>query len=326
MLSQRERSVLTSRGFLVALALLLANDFVFKAYAANWITGKLSDFAGLFVFAVFWTAIAPRHRLAIHLATAAAFALWKSPLSDPVISMWNADGMWPVQRVVDYSDWGALIVLPASYRYTSAAGTTLLLPVASFARSFVRALVSAVCLFAMVATSRAPRQYHVVDWDEDGTSHSSFEGELQLVLKDLVVSYGPTRLAPLLVIRNTGVDTVILRRANLASGRDSYRADLRAGGPVERLMVRPGVVDSVRLAWEVPTHGELVEPTSVWLTLDVGGRTRIIRAMLSRDEYEAHRDRRRARTARLAGATFLSGLLAALIVRRKREESLGSVT
>ena len=42
-------SALSSPGFLVALAVLLANDLWWKAAYDNWLTGKLSDFAGLFV-------------------------------------------------------------------------------------------------------------------------------------------------------------------------------------------------------------------------------------------------------------------------------------
>ena len=36
---------LSSPGFLVALAVLLANDLWWKAAFGNWLTGKLSDFA-----------------------------------------------------------------------------------------------------------------------------------------------------------------------------------------------------------------------------------------------------------------------------------------
>ena len=68
-----------------ALALLLLNDFVLKPAFHNALTGKLSDFAGLFLFAVFWIAVFPRHRGLVVLATAAGFVFWKSPAAQPLI-------------------------------------------------------------------------------------------------------------------------------------------------------------------------------------------------------------------------------------------------
>ena len=43
---------LTSRGSLVAVGVLLVNDHVLKDAYSSWLTGKLSDFAGLYFFPV----------------------------------------------------------------------------------------------------------------------------------------------------------------------------------------------------------------------------------------------------------------------------------
>jgi hypothetical protein len=51
--------------FLAALGLLLVNDHYLKAVYHKWFTRKLSDFAGLFVFAVFWTAVFGGRRLLV---------------------------------------------------------------------------------------------------------------------------------------------------------------------------------------------------------------------------------------------------------------------
>ena len=48
-MTDRSVHILGSPGFLVGLLLLLSNDFVFKEQFHNGFTGKLSDFAGLFV-------------------------------------------------------------------------------------------------------------------------------------------------------------------------------------------------------------------------------------------------------------------------------------
>ena len=108
--------MLTSPAFLVAVGVLLLNDWVLKPACGNWLTGKLSDFAGLMAFSIFWTALLPRHRRSVFIATGAAFALWKSPVSDPALQAWNAMSAWPLARVEDYSDLLALAVLLPTYR------------------------------------------------------------------------------------------------------------------------------------------------------------------------------------------------------------------
>lgn len=59
--------------FLLSLALLLLNDFFLKAYFHNWITGKLSDVTGLFVFSQFFIGLFPHLRKEIIISTAFFF-------------------------------------------------------------------------------------------------------------------------------------------------------------------------------------------------------------------------------------------------------------
>ena len=72
-------------GYLVALTILLLNDHVLKALFPGFLTGKLSDFAGVFVLAVFLAAFVPRVPACI--AAGLLFVWWKSPLSDPFIAV-----------------------------------------------------------------------------------------------------------------------------------------------------------------------------------------------------------------------------------------------
>ncbi|MBI5288860.1 MAG: hypothetical protein HY873_07795 [Chloroflexi bacterium] len=111
----RAARVLTSVGFVAGLLLLLANDFVLKQAYPGVLTGKLSDFAGLFIFPMFWSALFPRRTREIYLATALGFVWWKSPLSQGAIDGWNAGGIFEIGRVVDYTDLVALVVLPISH-------------------------------------------------------------------------------------------------------------------------------------------------------------------------------------------------------------------
>src|SRR5947209_10823033 len=105
---------LVSPLYIGAVAGLVLNDQVLKQAFPGLITGKLSDFLGLFAFAVF-TSVMMRHWVVgVHLTTAIAFVLWKSPLSDIVIQAWNATMPFRIARVVDYSDLVALSVLPLS--------------------------------------------------------------------------------------------------------------------------------------------------------------------------------------------------------------------
>ena len=97
--------------FLAALATLIANDVVLKARFPGVVTGKLSDFAGLFDFVVFWAAFAPRWRWHIGAATAIAFVWWKSPLSQPVVDALH------LHRTVDVTDLVALVVIPFACVY-----------------------------------------------------------------------------------------------------------------------------------------------------------------------------------------------------------------
>jgi hypothetical protein len=108
--------VLTSPAFVVAVALLLLNDWVLKLAIGNWLTGKLSDFAGLAAFSMFWAALLPERRRAVFVVTGIAFVLWKMPLTDATLQLWNAVGVWPLARVKDFSDLVALVVLVPAYR------------------------------------------------------------------------------------------------------------------------------------------------------------------------------------------------------------------
>lgn len=100
--------------FLVCLGLLLLNDFVLKSIFHNSLTGKLSDFAGLYVFVIFWYAIFPRRRQVLSIITAGLFILWKSPFSQPFIDSFS-QLLFPIERVVDFSDLIALLVIPVAY-------------------------------------------------------------------------------------------------------------------------------------------------------------------------------------------------------------------
>jgi hypothetical protein len=144
----REAITLAHPAFVLSLALLLANDFVFKAAYPGWVTGKLSDVAGLFVLPYFLAWLWPQRRTALHVAVVLAFVAWKLPVSRQFVALWNAAPWFDIARVEDVSDCLALPMVAASWLATRhAAHRVVHVP------SVALALVA---LFAFTATSRPP--------------------------------------------------------------------------------------------------------------------------------------------------------------------------
>lgn len=133
--------------YLVALVVLLVNDHVLKNAFPGVITGKLSDFAGLFAFAVFFASAGPRRAKAICIASGVMFAWWKSPASQTVVEALQ------LSRVVDWTDLTALAVLPFAHR------------VATRNPIVWKPMLAAASLVAFAATS-APHQWVVLEEDD----------------------------------------------------------------------------------------------------------------------------------------------------------------
>lgn len=109
--------VFLSPGFLIALGILLVNDFYLKAVFHNDLTGKLSDFSGLFAVSLAVSAFAPRRVVPANVFLSIAFVIWKTPLVEGLIGTWNSMGTFVVGRTVDYTDCIALLILPFATLY-----------------------------------------------------------------------------------------------------------------------------------------------------------------------------------------------------------------
>lgn len=135
--------------FVFSLAVLLTNDFYWKPEYHNWLTGKLSDFAGLIVLPVFLRVVFPRiSQITLFLFCSAFFLWWKSPLSQSFLDWLNASLHLPVQRVIDYSDWLALLVLPLAVQLGPKT-----FPLHTIAAYCLRCLLGAIAFFSLCATS-----------------------------------------------------------------------------------------------------------------------------------------------------------------------------
>ncbi len=165
----RPADLLLSPLLLVSLALLVLNDWVWKAAFHNALTGKLSDFAGVAALALFLRALLPARRTAACVLAGAAFALWKSPAAQPLIDGWNALGWMTVGRVVDWMDLAALLVLPLIHRYRPSPVPAML------PRRAGAVAVGAACMLAFAATS-IPQKFIPVPGTPEYGVHRPPEG------------------------------------------------------------------------------------------------------------------------------------------------------
>jgi hypothetical protein len=98
--------------FMFSLAVLLLNDLYLKNEFHNEFTGKLSDVAGLFAFPVFFIAFFPKYKNMVLVCTGIFFMWWKCPFSNSFIAFLNTEIHLPVHRVIDYTDYAALLIIP----------------------------------------------------------------------------------------------------------------------------------------------------------------------------------------------------------------------
>lgn len=109
--------------FIINLFLLILNDHYLKHNFPSVLSGKLSDFCGLFVFAVllaiiFRSLIKSRSSLVIfHLIVASLFIIWKlAPVELFLDKLYSLTGLY-FSRVKDTSDLIALVMLIPSYLF-----------------------------------------------------------------------------------------------------------------------------------------------------------------------------------------------------------------
>ena len=146
----RIASVLVSWPFLLSLAVLISNDLYLKSAFPGWLTGKLSDVAGIYLLALLATAASPGRRLSSAATLALGFLYWKSPLSQWFIDTVNSVRLVQIGRVVDYSDLLALAAIPIAWTTVShGAARSRKLP----SRRFLSIPVAAITVLAVSGTS-----------------------------------------------------------------------------------------------------------------------------------------------------------------------------
>lgn len=147
------QKILLSPIFLLGLFLLLLNDFFLKYQFHNFLTGKLSDFAGLFIFPLFFAAFLPKRKVEIYFLTGVLFIFWKSPVSQGLIDFWNSLKIFRIGRVVDFTDLFALFVLPISYFFFIYKAQNKLIYLTNRIKQIEVLIVILIAVFAFTATT-----------------------------------------------------------------------------------------------------------------------------------------------------------------------------
>jgi|SRR6218665_678778 len=117
MTKQPKYHILNEKLFLYGLVVLILNDFYLKYAFSNFLTGKLSDFTGLFLFPYFVSIFFEKHARKVYFLVGTFFIFWKLEISEPFINWISALTDIAFYRTVDYTDLIALMILPISYNY-----------------------------------------------------------------------------------------------------------------------------------------------------------------------------------------------------------------
>lgn len=141
---------LLSPPFIFCVVLLILNDFLLKAAFHNVLTGKVSDFCGLFIFPIFWSALFPKFKSWIFILSGILFVFWKSEYSSGLIELVNT--FFPLARTVDPTDLLALPVLLLGWVYLK--GRPQLALSKSLLPFLGTAFIALVTIFSFCATSQ----------------------------------------------------------------------------------------------------------------------------------------------------------------------------
>jgi hypothetical protein len=150
----RKRNFIYNYAFVIALITLALNDHFLKAAFGNFITGKLSDVAGMVVLPLLLAYLFPRLKTNAVWMSMLLFTFWKLPLSQSSIDFINHYIPVSIGRVIDIGDFIAFIAIPLSY-YIIKEHPLLNLLILQRVR-FSPAWLVVPCIFILVATAPSP--------------------------------------------------------------------------------------------------------------------------------------------------------------------------
>jgi len=162
--------------FLVSIFLLLINDLYLKFEYHNYLTGKLSDFVGLFAFPYFFSCFFSKKIKLIYILSGILFVFWKLELSQPIFDFANSYGIG-INRTVDYSDLMALMILPFSYSYWNKRQIITKKP-----KRIFKPIIIVICSFSFIATTLAA---HIEELNLKSDFQTTINYDLETVKKEL---------------------------------------------------------------------------------------------------------------------------------------------
>ena len=111
-MKNRQKDILLISILTIGILCLFLNDRLWKYEYGNILTGKLSDFIGLFTLPLFLAILFPKMKHIFSTSIGVIFIMWKSPLSTPLIEKWNSYQFIEIIRVIDPTDYSALLMIP----------------------------------------------------------------------------------------------------------------------------------------------------------------------------------------------------------------------
>ncbi|MBO9674522.1 MAG: hypothetical protein J7577_13825 [Sphingobacteriaceae bacterium] len=111
----RNRYYILNYIFIVCVLILLVNDHYIKFSYTGWLSGKLSDVAGIIILPLIIAYIFPKLGKAAIAVSALLFLFWKSEFSQGMIDFYNQYSFIGTSRVIDYSDLLVFVFLPVPY-------------------------------------------------------------------------------------------------------------------------------------------------------------------------------------------------------------------
>ena len=114
-MKNKQKDILLILILTIGILCLFLNDRLWKYEYGNLLTGKLSDFIGLFTLPLFLAILFPRVKRQVSIIVGVLFIIWKSPLSSPFIELWNSYQIIEFSRVIDNTDYIALIMIPLAH-------------------------------------------------------------------------------------------------------------------------------------------------------------------------------------------------------------------
>jgi len=115
MKTTRNKYHLLNYVFIFCLVVLFVNDHYIKFNYSGWLSGKLSDAAGIIILPLILAYIFPKIGKMAVIVSALLFLFWKSEFSQALIDLYNQYSFVETSRIIDYSDLVVFVFLPAPY-------------------------------------------------------------------------------------------------------------------------------------------------------------------------------------------------------------------